>query len=68
MKYVVIHTSSGLKSVPAESVFAQQDVWFEGSYEECELHIQSLYDSQEPDPENNGGNCDDYLLESYSDY
>lgn len=68
MNYSVISTASGLRSVPAGSVFSQQDVWFAGSYEECEQYIRSVYDSQEQDPENNGGNCDDYLLESYSDY
>ena len=54
-KYCVIHTSKGLKSVPAGSVFSQQDVWCEGSYEECELYIRSTYDWSneemlEPDP------------------
>ena len=50
-KYCVIHTSKGLKSVPAGSVFSQQDVWGEGSYEECELYIRSTYEEMlEPDP------------------
>ena len=67
-KYCVIHTSQGFKSVPAGSVFEGQDVWFEGTDVECQLYIQTMYDNQEQDCDNNGGNCDDYLLESYSDY
>lgn len=44
MKYSVVHTSTGLKSVPSTSVsIIEQDVWFEGSKEECEDYILDMY-------------------------
>ena len=68
--YYVVQSSVGMRVVPHSKMMYTdpEDVWYSSELEiECHAFIQQFCEPQEQDCDNNGGNCDDYLLEPSCD-